>query len=143
MTSPILTVLSFGIVFLLFVFVSLFFLSKTISPIHYNGIEFIEQITRFIKHYKPFNTIQNTNITNITNNITKLSRILIGYSSNHKNINLIKTLLDTHSINTHKHIEMPLHTHTDNDINFLAHEICSNIILTKTIKKNKKKDYLT
>ena len=119
---------------------------KTISPIHYNGIEFIEQITRFIKHYKPFNTIQNinnTNITNITNNITKLSRILIGYSSNHKNINLIKTLLDTHSINTHKHIEMPLHTHTDNDINFLAHEICSNIILTKTIKKNKKKDYLT
>ncbi len=122
---------------------------KTISPIHYNGIEFIEQITRFIKHYKPFNTIQNTNNTNNTNitntntNITtKLSRILIGYSSNHKNINLIKTLLDTNSININKHIEMPLQTHTDNDINFLAHEICSNIILTKTIKKKEKNNNL-
>lgn len=104
---------------------------NTISPVHYNGIEFIEQITRFLKHYKPIHQLEK-NDTNISHNTC---RILIGYSKQHKNINLIQKILKNNSKNYNTlHIEMPLSTINENDIKYLAYELCPNNI-TKFFKK--------
>ena len=93
----------------------------TLSPIHYNGIEFIEQVMRFIKNYTPLNFKHNINNTKY--------RILLGYSKQNRHINLITKLLSTYNTNINTHIiEIPLSTNTINDIKYLAHN-CANDIL--------------
>ena len=105
---------------------------NTISPVHYNGIEFIEQITRFLKHYKPIHQLDK-NDTYISHNTC---RILIGYSKQHKNINLIQKILKNNSkYNSNTlHIEIPLSTINENDIKYLVYELCPNNI-TNFFKK--------
>jgi hypothetical protein len=97
---------------------------KTLKPIHYNGIEFLEQILRFIKYFNQ--------------SMKKTSpRILIGYSRDSKNIELIKIILEkTNNINENKNkLELPLQDITNKDILYLAVNFFPNDIM-HYFKKN-------
>ena len=106
-----------------------------LKPQHNNGIEFIEQITRFIKHNKLIEKDKKNeqyeinNYNKNDNQIYTRDRILLGYNSDHKYINLIQTLItqyNTHSLN----IEIPLKTKNKTDIHYLTTNIISyNIML--------------
>jgi hypothetical protein len=98
---------------------------KTLNPIHYNGIEFLEQILRFIKHF------------NMSQKKTS-SRILIGYSKDSKNIELIKNIkniLNTNNITSqnNNNLEMPLQDITNKDISYLSINIFPNNMYFTTL----------
>ena len=56
---------------------------KELSPVFYDGIEFIEQVVRFLKHY---NNILGSSLD--TSNIIK-SRIILGCNKEYKNLDLL------------------------------------------------------
>ena len=105
-----------------------------LKPLHNSGIEFIEQITRFIKHNKLIEKDKKNeqyeinNYNKNDNQIYTRDRILLGYNSDHKYINLIQTLItqyNTHSLN----IEIPLKTKNKTDIHYLTTNIISYNIM--------------
>ena len=53
-----------------------FSILKNISPLYYNGIEFLEQVSRFLKYYKP--------VANKKTGKDAQNRILLGYTKNNK-----------------------------------------------------------
>lgn len=100
---------------------------KNISPLYYNGIEFLEQITRFIKYYNP-----------ITNQLGKdkgkdkdknhfHSRILIGYTKDSKNAELVNKILSRNILENIK-FELPLINNTNSDVKYLATNFPNNIM---------------
>ena len=97
---------------------------KELEPMHYNGIEFLEQVMRFTKHF-----INQKNL--LINNISS-PRILIGYSSGNKNIELVKKILariDSKINKITNQIELPLQDTKINDIRFLAINVLPNDIM--------------
>lgn len=128
---------------------------KTISPLYYNGIEFIEQITRFIKYYKPIKktnyktnySVENDILQNrITQNRITQNRILLGYTKDNKNIDLINKIFNTipntipntifdmipnikKSILEDIKIEIPLKDISNQDVKYLAANLFSNDII--------------
>lgn len=104
-----------------------FSILSNISPLYYNGIEFLEQVTRFIKYYKP---IMNQLSKNTNANISKIhSRILIGYTKDNKNIELIKKIL-SRNILKNVNIELPLIDMINSDVKYLATSFTNNIFNT-------------
>lgn len=71
-----------------------------IKPIHYDDIEFFEQVSRLTKHLN-------------------CSRILIGYSKDNKNIKLIMQIMQKLHLLDSK-LELPLHEMHNKDIAYLA-----------------------
>jgi len=90
---------------------------KTISPLYYNGIEFLEQVLRFIKHHKAIKSIKSQH-----------SRILLGYTKDSKNADLVNKILARNILDNIK-IELPLTDMTNNDIKYLSANILPNNIL--------------
>jgi hypothetical protein len=113
---------------------------KDISPLMYNGIEFLEQVLRFIKHYShehKYNSSENT------------PHFTIGYARDNKNINLIEKINNTIKYNsTNKNnlhnkinndfnnefnnefkLDMPLVNISNGDIRFLASSFFPNDLL--------------
>jgi hypothetical protein len=90
---------------------------KTISPLYYNGIEFLEQVLRFIKHHKAIKSINSPH-----------SRILLGYTKDSKNTELVNKILAKNILEYIK-IEVPLTDMTNNDIKYLSANVLPNNIL--------------
>jgi len=90
---------------------------KTISPLYYNGIEFLEQVLRFIKHHKAIKSIKSQH-----------SRILLGYTKDSKNADLVNKILARNILDNIK-IELPLTDMTNNDIKYLSANVLPNNIL--------------
>jgi len=95
---------------------SVFFnILKDTNPLYYNGIEFLEQVLRFTKHFtKPKHNSS--------------PRILIGYSRDNKNIDLIKKILARIEHNENK-LELPLQDNSNQDIYYLAVNFFPNDIM--------------
>jgi hypothetical protein len=89
---------------------------KQISPIHCQGIELIEQIYRFIKHYDMFKH---------NNHNYNHSRIMIGISRDYKNYDLLSRLKNNNIIINYN-IDYPLITKTNSDIKYMATEFLPN-----------------
>ena len=79
---------------------------------YYNGIEFLEQALRFTKHF----TKQNNNSS---------PRILIGYSRDSKNIDLVKKIL----ARIGNKLELPLQDINNQDVSYLAVNFFPNDIM--------------
>jgi hypothetical protein len=90
---------------------------KTISPLYYNGIEFLEQVLRFIKHNKAIKSINSSH-----------SRILLGYTKDSKNTELVNKILARNILDNIK-IEVPLTDMTNNDIKYLSANVLPNNIM--------------
>ena len=112
-----------------------------LKPQHNNGIEFIEQITRFIKHNKinktdkkdkKDKTDKKDKKDNHDKTIYARDRILLGYNSEHKYIKLIQTLITQYNTenNLQLNIEIPLQTKNTTDIHYLTTNIISHNIMT-------------
>jgi hypothetical protein len=85
---------------------------KDTNPLYYNGIEFLEQALRFTKHF----TKQKTNSS---------PRILIGYSRDSKNIDLVKKIL----ARIGNKLELPLQDINNQDVSYLAVNFFPNDIM--------------
>jgi hypothetical protein len=103
-----------------------FSILKEISPLYYNGIEFLEQITRFIKYYKPINEPINEPINKTINKTNP--RILIAYTKDSININLINKILISNKLILDNKIEIPLKDIDNKNIMFLASNLPNDII---------------
>lgn len=90
---------------------------KNISPLYYNGIEFLEQVLRFIKHHKAIKSINSPH-----------SRILLGYNKDSKNTELVNKILARNILDNIK-IELPLTDMTNNDIKYLSTNVLPNNIM--------------
>ena len=112
---------------------------KDISPIFCDGIEFIEQVMRFLKHYNNIlegNSNSNSN-RNINNNIK--SRIILGCNKEYKNLDL---LLKLKSINKSLifGIDFPIIDMDVKTVKFMAVEFFPNDIMKYFIQVEKDKD---
>lgn len=99
-----------------------FTILQDLQPQYYNGIEFLEQVLRFCKYF-------------LKQYANGYPRILIGYSSDSKNIKLVKKILSKMHNNNNKSnksnniLELPLQDTTNKDISYLATNFISNDIL--------------
>ena len=106
-----------------------FSILKNISPLYYNGIEFLEQVSRFLKYYKP--------VANTKTSKNAQSRILLGYTKNNKNIELVNKILnenfntksDEKSILEDVNLEIPLKDISNDDVKYLAVNFFPNDIM--------------
>ena len=104
-----------------------FSILKNISPLYYNGIEFLEQVSRFLKYYKP--------VANTKKSKDVQSRILVGYTKDNKNMELVSKILieirnsNTKSILEDVNIEIPLKDINNDDVKYLAVNFFPNDIM--------------
>jgi hypothetical protein len=113
-----------------------FSILKDISPQYYNGIELLEQVTRFLKYYKPICNIANTtntansiNATNLTNPTSLTGpRIIMGYTKDSKNIELVNKILLNANILDIK-IDIPLQDIDNNTIKYVNVKFFPNNIM--------------
>ena len=104
-----------------------FSILKNISPLYYNGIEFLEQVSRFLKYYKP--------VANTKKSKDVQSRILLGYTKDNKNMELVNKILieiqnsNTKSILENVNIEIPLKDINNDDVKYLAVNFFPNDIM--------------
>ena len=106
-----------------------FFYNKlqTLKPIYYDGIDFIEQVLRYIK-YSGY--IKNNNNNN--NNI--IPRIILGCNKDYKNEKVLKKLID---INIVSIIDLPLKNSDNNAVNYMCTTLFSNDIMKYFLTKTK------
>jgi len=102
-----------------------FSILKNISPLYYNGIEFLEQVSRFLKYYKPVaNTKKSKDVQN---------RILVGYTKDNKNMELVNKILNEFfngkSILEDVNLEIPLKDISNDDVKYLAVNFFPNDIM--------------
>lgn len=102
---------------------------KKIAPPEYTGIEFYEQITRFIKHYKPL-----INLTKDKDKINIKPRIILGYTRDTYNINLIRKIGKSLDIDIDIDIEIPLREIDNASVKFLATNTINSDILRYLIQ---------
>ena len=100
---------------------------QTIKPIYYDGIDFIEQVLRYIK-YSGY--IKNNNNNN--NNI--IPRIILGCNKDYKNEKVLKKLID---INIVSIIDLPLKNSDNNAVNYMCTTLFSNDIMKYFLTKTK------
>ena len=112
---------------------------QTIKPIYYDGIDFIEQVLRYIK-YSGY--IKQSNMSNMSNmsNTTIIPRIILGCNKDYKNETLLHKLID---INIVSIIDFPL-KNIDNDIlkntcaTFFPNDIMKYFLSKTTLNLNNK-----
>lgn len=105
---------------------------KDLSPTFYDGIEFIEQVMRFLKHY---NNILENNILD-TSNIIK-SRIILGCNKEYKNIDLLLKLKTKGLV---VGIDFPIIDMDNKTVKYMAVEFFPNDIMKYFIQIEKDKD---
>ena len=91
---------------------------QTIKPIYYDGIDFIEQVLRYIK-YSGY-------IKNNNNNNNIVPRIILGCNKDYKNEKILKKLID---INIVSIIDLPLKNSDNNAVNYMCTTLFSNDIM--------------
>jgi len=99
---------------------------QTIKPIYYDGIDFIEQVLRYIK-YSGY-------IKNNNNNNNIIPRIILGCNKDYKNEKLLKKLID---INIVSIIDLPLKNSDNNAVNYMCTTLFSNDIMKYFLTKTK------
>jgi hypothetical protein len=96
-----------------------------IKPIHSNGIEFIEQVIRFLKYYDKIKRNSNNN-----NNNNSLSRIILGCNKDYKNRELLINLNKKKIISENNIIlEMPVFDMDDKTVKYMAINFFPNDIM--------------
>jgi hypothetical protein len=100
---------------------------KSSGEQHVNGIELIEQISRFIKYYKPFDQKH-----------LPLPRIILATTKDYKNYILLAKLAKAGNIIPE--ISLPLITKTNEQVKYMATEFLPNDINMYFIKSEKIKD---
>jgi len=90
---------------------------QEIKPIYYDGIDFIEQVIRYIK-YSGY--IKNE----YTNNI--VPRIILGCNKEYKNYDLLVKLINKNIVTT---IDLPLKTKNKEEMHYLCTSFLSNNIM--------------
>lgn len=102
-----------------------FSILKNISPLYYNGIEFLEQVSRFLKYYKP--------VANKKTGKDAQNRILLGYTKDNKNMELVSKILNElfneKSILEDVNLEIPLKDISNDDVKYLAVNFFPNDIM--------------
>ena len=99
---------------------------QTIKPIYYDGIDFIEQVLRYIK-YSGY-------IKNNNNNNNIIPRIILGCNKDYKNEKVLKKLID---INIVSIIDLPLKNSDNNAVNYMCTTLFSNDIMKYFLTKTK------
>ena len=85
---------------------------QEIKPIYYDGIDFIEQILRYIKY------------SGYTNNI--IPRIILGCSKDYKNNDLLLKLINKNIVSI---IDLPLKNKDNEEVKYICSTIISNDIM--------------
>ena len=94
-----------------------------IKPIYYDGIDFIEQILRYIKH---------SGYINNNNNV----RIILGCNKDYKNYDLLIKLINKNIVSV---IELPLKNKNNEDVHYLSTNFFSNDIMKYFLSKKNTK----
>ena len=100
---------------------------QKIKPIYCDGIDFIEQVLRYIK-YSGY--IKNTN----TDSIKHIPRIILGCNKDYKNNDLLITLINNNIISV---IDFPLKDKDNKIINTICSSSFSNDIIKYFLSKDK------
>jgi hypothetical protein len=87
---------------------------QEIKPIYYDGIDFIEQILRYIKY------------SGYTKNNTITARIILGCNKEYKNYDLLVKLINKNIVTT---IDLPLKTKNKEEMHYLCTSFLSNNIM--------------
>jgi hypothetical protein len=98
---------------------------KNISPIHSNGIELIELINRFIKY----------NFPDENESLPSQKNILIAYTNQYKNIDLLKKLIDKGYL---KNVKLPFINIDNETVRYMSVEFLPNSIIIGFLNNNKK-----
>jgi hypothetical protein len=100
---------------------------QEIKPIYYDGIDFIEQILRYIKYsgYIKNNNDNNDNNNNNNNN-NATARIILGCNKEYKNYDLLVKLINKNIVTT---IDLPLKTKNKEEMHYLCTSFLSNNIM--------------
>lgn len=106
---------------------------KELSPIHCDGIEFIEQFMRFLKYY---NRLENNNIEERTN-INNKPRIILGLNKEYKNLDLLLKLIKKGLVYG---IDFPVIDMDFKTVKFMAVEFFPNDIMKYFLQIEKDKD---
>ena len=104
---------------------------KELSPVFYDGIEFIEQVVRFLKHY---NNILGSSLD--TSNIIK-SRIILGCNKEYKNLDLLIKLQKKGLV---VGIDFPIIDMDIKTVKYMAVEFFPNDIMKYFLQVEKDKD---
>ena len=105
---------------------------KELSPVFYDGIEFIEQVVRFLKHYN--NILEHSSLD--TSNIIK-SRIILGCNKEYKNLDLLLKLKNKSLV---VGIDFPIIDMDLKTVKFMAVEFFPNDIMKYFLQVEKDKD---
>jgi hypothetical protein len=110
-----------------------------IKPIISDGIEFIEQVDRFLKYYDKIKENKNSNNSN---NINNVSRIILGFNKDYKNKELLidlskKNIISINSMNSmnsmdsenHINLDMPLLDMDKSNVKYMAVKFFPNDIM--------------
>ena len=106
---------------------------KEISPIHSEGIDFVEQVVRFLKHYDKIKT----------RNGSSIGKIIIAFNKDYKNKELLLKLINKNIINKNQELDIDVDIHMpvidmDNKtIRFMAVEFFPNDIMYYFMKNEK------
>jgi len=92
---------------------------QEIKPIYYDGIDFIEQVLRYIK-YSGYIKNENT----YTNNI--VPRIILGCNKDYKNNDLLLKLINKHIVSI---IDLPLKNKDNEEVKYICTILVSNDIM--------------
>jgi hypothetical protein len=109
-----------------------------IKPINSDGIDFVEQVVRFLKYYDKIKDINN-NSNNNSNN-TNVSRIILGCNKDYKNIELLfnlskKKVISINNMNILESsdnlisLDMPLIDMDNKTVKFMSVEFFPNDIM--------------
>jgi hypothetical protein len=110
---------------------------KDISPGFCDGIEFIEQVMRFLKHYNNILEGNSNSNININNNIVNKHRIILGCNKEYKNIDLLLKLKNKSLI---VGIDFPIIDMDVKTVKFMAVEFFPNDIMKYFLQVEKGKE---
>ena len=103
-----------------------------IKPINSDGIDFVEQVVRFLKYY---DKIKDKGFENNNNN--NVSRIILGCNKDYKNIDLLYNLIKKNiSSNEGITLDIPLFDMDNKTVKFMAIKFFPNDIMQYFMKSD-------
>ena len=106
---------------------------QEIKPLYYDGIDFIEQLLRYIKYsgYIKNNTNINTEYNTIFNTVP---RIILGCNTNYKNSDLLLKLINKNIISL---IDLPLKNINNEELKYICTNFFPNDIMKYFLSNRK------